>query len=476
MRIYTVFTLFLCIAVTITFMPILADEEPASPPTLSLSQAVEQALIYNKTIDNVKRSITEAELSYRATTKERLPKIQTNYAYTRTLTPFAIEGEYQLDPESPELTPFSMAFPQDNYTWTTWFSLPLFSRVQDLSEEIAKLGIDVAKVSLIQAKNELLTNVKSSYFTILRDERYIEFLQQNLKSYAEHEKLTTQFYRQGLVAKNSVMEAQVESANAAQELQTARQNHVISQATLVTFMGIPDKSTVFHLSEQLEKRNFELTLEQCLEYAKSHNPELVAFKFLKEQADRAITLEKANYAPTLSLAAFYMVYGDKPGLQNSQAEGFPGSTLAAMLSINWLITDWGQKVDEARIKKSKLEQIKNNEVLSNDRISLRIREAYSQLKTAEKNLETSELAINAARENVRLASLRYREQAATSKEVIDALTSQKRAEFNYYSALYMHNIALTRLEEAMGTETDKIVISQHDGKKTPEQIKPEDKR
>ncbi len=476
MRTYTVFALFLCIIIAFVSMPLLAEEEPVSSSTLSLTQAVEQALIYNRTIDNVKKSITEAELNFRVTSKERLPKIQTSYGYTRTLNDFSINGEYQPDPESPVMTPFSITFPQDNYMWTTWFSMPLFSRVQDLSEAIARLGIDVAKVSLIQAKNELLTNVKSSYFTILRDERYIEFLEQNLKSYEEHEKLTTQFYRQGLVAKNSVMEAQVERANATQELQTARQNHVISQATLVTLMGIPDKSTVFRLSEKLEKRNFELSLEQCLEYARAHNPELVAFSFLKDQADRAITLEKAYYTPTLNLAAYYMAYGDKPGLQNTQGEGFPSSTLAAMLSINWLITDWGQKVDEARIKKIKLEQIKNNEVLSNDRISLRIRETYSQLKTAEKNLETSQLAINAARENVRLANLRYREQAATSKEVIDALTSQKRAEFNYYSALYLHNIALTRLEEAMGSETDKIVLSQKDEKKTPELTKPEDKR
>ena len=246
MRTYTVFTLFLLIAITITFMPILADEEPASPPTLSLSQAVEQALIYNKTIDNVKRSITEAELTFRATSKERLPKIQTNYAYTRTVTPFAIQGEYQLDPDSPADDSLLHGISSGQLHVDHWFSVPLFSRVQDLSEEIAKLGIDVAKVSLIQAKNELLTNCEIIiYFTILRDERYIEFLQQNLKSYAEHEKLTTQFYRQGLVAKNSVMEAQVESANAAQELQTARQNHVISQATLVTLWEFLTKAQSF---------------------------------------------------------------------------------------------------------------------------------------------------------------------------------------------------------------------------------------
>jgi outer membrane protein TolC len=468
--------MFLFVTMLLLSSPLRAEEEQPLQSELSLAQAIEQALTYNRTMDNVKRSITEAELTLRATGKERLPKIQTNYSYMRTLNNFSINGEYQVDPDSPEMSLFSMTFPQDNYSWTTWFTVPLWSRVQDLSEDIARLGIDVAKVSLLQAKNELLTNVKSSYYTILRDEQYTGFLEQNLKSCREHEKLTGQYFTQGLVAKNSVMEAQVESANASQELQTARQNHVISQATLVTFMGIPDKNRVFRLSEKLERRKLDMTLEQCLEYARVHNPEMVAFTFLKRQADKAIALEKASYAPTLSMSAYYMAYGDKPGLQNSQGEGFPSSTLAAMFSINWLLTDWGQKSDEAKIKKSRLEQIKNNEMLTNDRISLRIRETFSQFKTSELNLETSELAIVAAKENLRLANLRYREQAATSREVIDAMTSLKRAEFNYYSALYIQNIALTRLEEAMGSETDRIVLSQKDEKKLPDLTKPGDKR
>lgn len=448
---------------SLLFLPVVH----AGDNTLSLKQAVDRALLNNRTIDNVKRSITEAELNYRATTRERLPKVNTNYTYTRTLTPFSLSGEWASDEDPAVMSPFEMTFPMDNYSWTSWLSMPIFNHAQDLSEEIAKLGIDVAKVQLLAAKNELLMNVKASYYTILRDEKFIEFMQQNLKSFEEHEILTTKFYTQGIVAKNTLMEAQVERANAAQEFQSARLSHTVSLATLLTFMAVSDRNRVYSLTGALAQKPFELSFDQCLEAAKKNNPELVAFSFLKLQAEKAIHLEKASYNPTVNLSAYYMMYGDNPGMTSTGDSGFPGSTLAAMLSLNWLITDWGQKADEARIKKSKLEQIKNNEILTCDRLFLKIKEAYTQLKTAEQNIETAKLAIDAAKENVRLANLRYREQAATAKEVIDALTGQRKAEYNYYSALYAHNIAITKLEMAMGQDIQTIVESQKPEKKTP---------
>jgi outer membrane protein len=439
----------------------------AQDNTLSLKTAEDTALVNNKTIENVKKSITEAELNYRAVTKERLPKVSTNYTYMRTFTDFVLTGDMPSDDNPNIMIPYEMTFPQDNYSWTTWLTMPLFSHAQDLSEEIAKLGIDVAKVQLLAAKNELLQNVKVSYYTILRDEKFIEFMQQNLKSFEEHEALTSKYHVQGIVAKNSVMEAQVEKANASQDLETAQLSLTVSRATLATFMALPDRERVYSLTDTLTQKPFELTLDECFEKTRKNNPELVAFSFLKMQAEKAINLEKASYNPTLGLSGYYMIYGDNPGMTSTGGSGFPNSTLAAMLSLNWLITDWGQKADEARIKKSRLEQIKNNESLTCDRLFLKVREAYAQLKTAGRNIETARLAIDAAKENVRLANLRYREQAATSKEVIDALTGQKKAEYNFHSGLFTWNLAVAKLEMAMGLDIQAIVESQKQEKKAP---------
>jgi len=428
---------------------------------LTLSQVVDSTLANNKTMDNVRKSISVARLYLNATKKERLPKIRTGYSYMRTFNSIAISGEYPSESDPGVMDTFTVSFPKDNYTWTSSLSMPLLSRVQDLSEVIAKLGVNVAEVQLIQAKNELLANAKLAYFAILRDRSHLVFLEQNLKSLDEHEKLTRHYHQQGVVAKNSVMEAVAERANAEYELEAARQSHVVSQATLATFMGLADKGVSFTPGDRLEKRPWTHSLADCLKYARTHNPELVAFGYLKRQAGKEVDLEKAHLKPTLDLSAYYLKYGDTPGLKNTEGEGFPSEVMAATVSVNWLLTDCGQKKTEARAKKIKLEQLVNQESLAIDRIELRLREAFAQYKASEKNIETWVLGLGAARENLRLTRIRYREQTATSKEVVDALTAHKRAEFSHFTALHAHNAALTRLEEAMGMEAPRIVLGQN---------------
>ena len=62
----------------------------------------------------------------------------------------------------------------------------------------------------------------------------------------------------------------------------------------------------------------------------------------------------------------------------------------------------------------------------------------------------AEKAVGQAEENYRINQERYKEQVATSTEVLDALTLLDRAQVNYYTALSDFNIARARLQKATG--------------------------
>ena len=51
-----------------------------------------------------------------------------------------------------------------------------------------------------------------------------------------------------------------------------------------------------------------------------------------------------------------------------------------------------------------------------------IKSAFLNLGVAEHNVETSKVTLSQAKENMRLTQLGYRQQAATSTEVLDART------------------------------------------------------
>ena len=60
------------------------------------------------------------------------------------------------------------------------------------------------------------------------------------------------------------------------------------------------------------------------------------------------------------------------------------------------------------------------------------------------------VGVEQAEENYRITDEQFQESIATSQEVLDAQTGQSRAQVNYYEALNSYNIAIARLERAMG--------------------------
>ena len=69
---------------------------------------------------------------------------------------------------------------------------------------------------------------------------------------------------------------------------------------------------------------------------------------------------------------------------------------------------------------------------------------------AERNIRTSEKAIEQAEENLRLNEDRYKYPVATAFDVINAVTLLAQARTNYYGALSDFNVARATLERDMG--------------------------
>jgi len=103
-------------------------------------------------------------------------------------------------------------------------------------------------------------------------------------------------------------------------------------------------------------------------------------------------------------------------------------------------------------KKSRRSQAMLNRSKIEDSIQFSVTQAYLQMQTSEKNIITVEAAIEQAKENVRINEERYKEQVATSTDVLTAQTLYFRTMNNYYRALYDFQIAKASLHREMGQE------------------------
>ncbi|MBI2265766.1 MAG: TolC family protein [Armatimonadetes bacterium] len=424
---------------------------PEEPGRFTLAQAVETALANHRSLDNARKAIQEAELTFSAVAKERSPKVSLGYSYTRLGDNIVLKGEDPLD-GSPVETPIVQ---KNSFFLDTSLLMPLYTGgAQRLSEEIARLGIDLSKVRLLQTRNELAFTVKFYYLSVLKEQRTTQFLEKNLERFEAHEALTKKLHSQGLLARNSILEARTETATARQELGEAKARLDASRSSLNLAMGLSLQAPAA-LEDALQDKGKIPTLEDSLRSAQENNPELAAFLYLKKQAGKSADLERTHYVPKLYLSTHYFRFGNTAALEGT--EGLNGnSVLAGMLSLRWSLFDGNQKRDEARIKETQLAQIVNNEALLSDSIALKTQEAISLMKTAGENIELARLAQESAKENVRIMNMRYREQVASSSEMTDTLTDYKRTELGYYSALYAFNMAIAKLEYITGTPLERI--------------------
>ena len=103
-----------------------------------------------------------------------------------------------------------------------------------------------------------------------------------------------------------------------------------------------------------------------------------------------------------------------------------------------------------REKETRLAQAKDAKIQVEDSISLEVKDAYLRLREARDKIGVAEVAVEQAEENFRINAERFKEQVATTTEVLDAQTLLTQARSNYFNALSDYNIAWARLDRAMG--------------------------
>ncbi|HBF42551.1 MAG TPA: transporter, partial [Desulfobacteraceae bacterium] len=102
----------------------------------------------------------------------------------------------------------------------------------------------------------------------------------------------------------------------------------------------------------------------------------------------------------------------------------------------------------AQVAKAKniLNEIKDN-------IRLEVKNSYLYLRDVEKYIHVTRTAIVQAEENFRMNEERYKQQVATSTNLLDAQTLLTQAKSSYFNSLSEYNIAKARLERTMGVGT-----------------------
>ena len=324
---------------------------------------------------------------------------------------------------------------------TTSVIQPLFTGGA-LSEKytFAKLEEKCSKNIYEDNRQALIEAIKFAYFNLIKALK-IHFLTIKFSEQLDaHLKTAKAFLDENIIPLNDYLQAKVTLSNARLNVIKAQNARKIAQSYLNLLLN-RDIHLPIHPKINFTIRPPSKPLPFYQKIAVRSRPDLKTALTKVKQARSAIRFAQSSYYPQVALSLNYRDLSDE-SLENDSASIF--------VTANWSIFEWNKRKWEVDAQKALLEQTILMEGQLKQQIFHEVKTAYLNLTASFKRIQTIRDSVKQARENKRINTLRYKEQVATSTDVIDAQTLLLKTEVNLTIARIDYLKALAGLEKAIG--------------------------
>lgn len=417
-------------------IPVFAEEQNQEN-VLNLEQAVDTALKANLALLKSKDEIDAARSTKNVQRSNLLPTFNTTYSYTR-------------DDEARSIGGFAETS-QNEYNFSASLNQPIFRGFDLINQyKIADLGLDAAEVSEELTRLNVIFETKNAYFTVLKTQKLVLVEQDTVKNLQAQEEVARNFYEVGMTPLNDLLQVQVRVANSKQNLIIAINNLQVAESEFNVVLRQPINTPVRITDIQIFTP-LEQDLDYYLEQADNNRLEIKLADLEVQIAEKEVEVAKSDYYPSIDLTGTYFRTGDEWDVDGGEGIFVPdGWSVTATAS--WNFWEWGRTHYGKKEKLSRLSQARHTRQEIQDVVFFEVKRAYLKVIESEKNIVTIEKALEQARENLRINEERYKEQVATSTDVLDAQTLLTITQTNYVNALYDFKIAKAALQRAISLE------------------------
>ena len=405
--------------------------------TLTLKKSIESAIEANLGLQSSKEETAAAMAAKKAQRTNFFPTLSASYGYNRIDAATETSG--------------FLAVPKEQYEFVTSFSQPIFTGFALLRQyDIAGLGLSRAEVNERLVRQDIILDAKNAYFQLLQTQKLYKVAQETVVQITSQKEVADNFYQVGMTPLNDLLQAQVELANAKQDLIVAKNNMNNAESNFNTLLRRPINTPVF-IVDILDYVPFEETLEYCFSEADKNRLEQKIVDLEIEIAGKELQLAKKDYYPSVGLEGSYFNRGTEWDVDGGTGIYDPSGWNVAAVA-RWNFWEWGRTSYGVKEKHSRLAQAELRKKQIVDNIQLEVKNAYLRTQEAERAIISVEKAVEQAKENLRINQERYKEQVSTQNDVLIAQTLLTRTMTNYYNALYAFKISKATLYRAIGQE------------------------
>ena len=437
-------------------MTISSTAMAADTVQIDLKDSVQMALENNRNIKSALGDVDAAKWNLSNYRRQMGPTLSWSAAGN------AIDGK-SLD--AAKMVPGGPAY-DSAFTNTLTLGMPLYNGSLRAAIDKAGYALHAADVTLENTKQTIRYQATADYYQILQCRNLIDVQQEAVNTLQEHLDNVNAQFRVGTVAKSDVLASQVQLANAQQALVSAQNNYDIAVSTLNNVIGMPT-DTVLGIRDQLKYTKYDLSLADCTAYALANRADGAAAYYAIKEAEAGINSARAGQHPTVNAAITRGIGGEKPFETNHTSN----DSTTAGVSASWNIFDNGVTAAAVHSAEASLLKAQEASASKDEAIQLEVRTAFLNLQAAEKNIQTTQTAVNQAEEDYKISQVRYSAGVGTNLDVMNSEEKLTEARTNYSTALYNYNTSKASLDKAMGSPIDIDVVKYRESQQAGKSLK-----
>ena len=439
------FMLAICLSITST---------RAQDSGFTLKEAVDYAIKHNINIKNAQLDAVSAEARIGEIRAAGLPQVSANLSITdnliiqRFFLPAGGFGDPSVPADGPPVAVEFGVKKQGSASAT--LNQLIFNGSYFIGLKAAATYRELSQKSTVQSKVNVAEAVTKAYYSAQVAEEKAKVLDYNISRIDTLMRETIEMNKSGFVELLDVNRLEVQQNNLLTERQKVQNLIELSYTLLKYQMGMPLTEPV-KLTDTINDMDLEkLKMETAQTSVNYENR--IEYSLLNTQEKLAgldIRNVRAGYLPSLSAS---LGYGHNNGANTYgdlfTTKWFNNSVLS--LNLNIPIFDGFTKRYQVEQKKIALDKVKNGQTLLKQSIDLEASQSSINIKNAFATLETQKRNLDLAQEIVRVSKIKYKEGVGSNIEVINAESSFKESQTNYFAALYDLMIAKVDLSRAKG--------------------------
>jgi outer membrane protein len=438
-------TLFLALLIVVA-QPLSSWGDSIAP--IAMEAAVDEGLQANPGIQAAEAAIARAEAALKGAWASLLPRVDLTAGRTR------IHNESERSERNADY------LNQHETSWTINLRQPLFYGGALLnSVDKARLEKTRQELLLRQSQVELASQIRQTFVSILWYRAAARAYETSVKRLRGHLDAAQAFFQVGERPWLAVLEAQVDLADAEQNLAKARNQEQVYTVKLQTLLGRGAEAPSPVLGDLADfAMAFPLTQDQCIQVARSLRPDLQILDTMIAMAEKDMHITAAEALPRIALNLGYTS-------QNIDYDNYPQAEVdrqyvSGGVQLQWNLFAGGQTyqgVQQSRHEKTRL-LAKRDEALAQSQSE--VTQFFLEMEDALKRIDVAKTSMHSAQEAFEMASVRFKTGEGTATDVLDAQNRVVNAELSLARARTEYLQAQFGLLQVMGARDTNDLLSQ----------------